>query len=134
MTNRGIIKEILDNNMALVEVRRESACGHDCASCKGCGDGAKLSTVIACNDIGAGIYDDVIINASTGKILKGAMYVYIIPLILFFIGYFIFGNFSGTLGTVFGILGFIIGIIYAIIYSKKIEKSGEINFNIINKL
>lgn len=134
MTNRGIIKEILDNNMALVEVKRESSCGHDCASCKGCGDGARVSTVIAKNDIWAELYDEVIVNASTNKILKGAMYVYIMPLILFFIGYFVPINFSESLRAISGIIGFIAGIIFAIIYSKKTDRSGEINFTIINKL
>lgn len=134
MTNRGIIKQILDDNMVMVEVRRESACGHDCASCKGCGDSARTSSVIAKNDIGAEIYDEVIVDASTNKILKGAMYVYIIPLILFFVGYFIFGNTSEILATVSGIAGFIIGIVFASVYSKKTAKSGEINFTIINKL
>lgn len=134
MTNRGIITKILDNNMAYVEVKRTSACGHDCASCKGCGDGAKINTVIAKNDIGAGIYDEVIISASSNKILKGAMYVYIIPLILFFITYFIFANFSQNIGALAGCVGFIIGIIFAIKYSKKMSISGDISFTIINKL
>lgn len=92
MTQQGTIKKLLPGGRAEVEVTRRSACGHDCAKCGGCG-GLETQTlyVTARNHTDAGIGDRVLIEGETGRVLGLAALVYMLPLVLFFIGYAI-GN------------------------------------------
>ena len=95
MTQQGTIKKLLPGGRAEVEVTRRSACGHDCAKCGGCG-GLETQTlyVTARNHTDAGIGDRVLIEGETGRVLGLAALVYMLPLVLFFIGYAI-GNAAG---------------------------------------
>ena len=87
MTQQGTIKKLLPGGRAEVEVTRRSACGHDCAKCGGCG-GLETQTlyVTARNHTDAGIGDRVLIEGETGRVLGLAALVYMLPLVLFFIG------------------------------------------------
>ena len=74
--------------MAEVEVTRRSACGHDCAKCGGCG-GLETQTlyVTAFNGVAAQVGDRVLLEGETGRVLGIAVLVYLLPVVLFFIGY-----------------------------------------------
>ena len=87
MTETGVVKNI-SQGQAVVAIIRKSACGE---SCKGCSGGCKLSEncVNATNEIGAKCGDVVVVETSTKGILSKAFIVYILPLIVFFAGYFI---------------------------------------------
>ena len=121
MTQQGTIKKLLPGGRAEVEVTRRSACGHDCAKCGGCG-GLETQTlyVTARNHTDAGIGDRVLIEGETGRVLGLAALVYMLPLVLFFIGYAI-GNAAGggAAGALAGGVLFALGIIGAIFYSRR---------------
>ena len=127
MTQQGTIKKLLPGGRAEVEVTRRSACGHDCAKCGGCG-GLETQTlyVTARNHTDAGIGDRVLIEGESGRVLGLAALVYMLPLVLFFIGYAI-GNAAG------GVL-FALGIIGAIFYSRRMKQNGEVPFEITHRL
>ena len=95
MTQQGTIKKLLPGGRAEVEVTRRSACGHDCAKCGGCG-GLETQTlyVTARNHTDADVGDRVLIEGESGRVLGLAALVYMLPLVLFFIGYAI-GNAAG---------------------------------------
>ena len=120
MTQQGTIKKLLPGGRAEVEVTRRSACGHDCAKCGGCG-GLETQTlyVTARNHTDAGIGDRVLIEGESGRVLGLAALVYMLPLVLFFIGYAI-GNAAGggAAGALAGGVLFALGIIGAIFYKK----------------
>ena len=127
MTQQGTIKKLLPGGRAEVEVTRRSACGHDCAKCGGCG-GLETQTlyVTARNHTDAGIGD---------RVLGLAALVYMLPLVLFFIGYAI-GNAAGggAAGALAGGVLFALGIIGAIFYSRRMKQNGEVPFEITHRL
>ena len=87
MREKGVVEEVFGEN-AVVCVIRKCACGE---SCKNCSSACKLTKnrVTAINSVGAKHNDVVLVEAESKDILKSAFLVYILPLIVFFIGYFI---------------------------------------------
>ena len=67
-------------------VRRKTACGDNCATCKG-GCEAREQVCIAENSHGAAVGDKVIIEIDSAKVLKSAFLVYILPILVFFAGF-----------------------------------------------
>lgn len=86
MTETGVVESV-SGDSAVVMIVRKSACGETCGSCSG---GCRLSgnKVSAVNTAGAKCGDVVTVETSTGSILYKAFIVYILPLIVFFAGYF----------------------------------------------
>lgn len=96
MTQTATVIEVIGNN-ARVQVKRVSACAHNCEECGGgCSEMMKSApvSVLAKNPLGAKPGDRVIVASDTGSILGAAALVYLLPIILFFIGYFVFQAFG----------------------------------------
>lgn len=90
MTQIATVKRLVGETSAEVLVRRQSACGHDCASCGGCGpDSAAQVTAVAENELGARPGDTVQVESESGRVLGMAAALYLVPLVLLFVGYFI---------------------------------------------
>ncbi len=86
MTQYAIIKKLTGPEKAEVEVLRGTACGDDCGRCEGCHYASKIR-VEARNAIGASVGDRVEIETATSRVLGAAVLVYVVPFVLFFIGY-----------------------------------------------
>jgi sigma-E factor negative regulatory protein RseC len=87
LTSQGTVKKILPDGRAVVEVTRQSACGHDCSECSSlCGAGGTISSV-AENPLGARVGENVTIETPSKKIISAAALVYIVPLALLILGY-----------------------------------------------
>ena len=119
------VKSIAPNGRAQVLHVRQSACSGDCHKCSGCGAAQETMILEADNPIGAAVGDFVTIQAATGPVLKGAAMLYVLPLVLFFLGYFL-GDKAG-LGALFGGLGFLLAIGLSVIYDRKIAKKEEVH-------
>ena len=102
-----------DDGTAQVLVIRESACSGDCHKCSGCGAAKESLLFDAVNSIGASVGDMVIVRSESGPVLKGAAVLYMVPLLLFFVGYFIGGGWGGG-------IGFLAGIAIAALYDRKV--------------
>ena len=137
MTQQGTIKKLLTDDLAEVEVTRRSACGHDCAKCGGCG-GMETQTmyVTARNSAQANIGERVLVEGETGQVLGLAVLVYVLPLVLFFVGY--------ALGSVLfereaaaalcsGVL-FVAGILGGVLYSRRMKQRREVPLSITRRL
>ncbi len=113
---------------------RPTACHGDCDQCAGgCGSMAAKERIIveAENSIGARPGDQVLIEGDTGKVAAAIVLVYVLPMVLFFLGYFVAEalNFSGTPA---GLFGFLLGIVAAVLVSRSQKKKGtEIRFRIV---
>lgn len=109
----------LSGTFAEVSYLRPTACHGDCDHCAGgCGEMAAKEqvTVRAENTIGAAVGDRVVIETETGKVFSAIFLVYALPIVLFFLGYFLLsGRGLGPLG---GVLGFILGTAAAVILSR----------------
>lgn len=79
MEQIGIVKEVYGNT-ATVLVHRTSACGENCAHCKG-GCTSTDMKAQAENCIGAGVGDMVKMESDTGKVIFAAVMLYFVPLL-----------------------------------------------------
>lgn len=86
MTQDAIVTKTLPENMAEVVVSRTTACGSNCGNCESCIFQNEIKT-LAHNLIGARAGQKVIIESRSSVIYGAAFFVYIMPIIFFFIGY-----------------------------------------------
>jgi sigma-E factor negative regulatory protein RseC len=110
------VRQTYDNGTAQVILVRESACSGDCHKCSGCGAAKETLLVLADNPIGAVAGELVRLRSETAPVMKAAVVLYILPLVLFFAGYFV-GALWG-LGALVGCLAFAAGIGVAIVYDR----------------
>ena len=123
------VKETYDDGTALVVHVRESACSGDCHKCSGCGAAKEAVLFTADNPIRASRGDLVKVESATGPVLKAAVVLYVIPLVLFFLGYYL-GDLAGDLGTLFGCLGFVLGVVLVVVYDRKVVKKSDLGYTI----
>jgi sigma-E factor negative regulatory protein RseC len=119
------VKEAHSNGTATVFLQRESACSGDCHKCSGCGAAKEIMVFEAQNPIGAQRGDKVVIESQTGPVMKAVGIFYVLPLVLFFLGYFL-GEVWG-LGALFGILGFAAAIALTVVYDRKIAQKEQVH-------
>ena len=123
------VKEVYEDGTAQVIHIRESACSGDCHKCSGCGAAKEAVLFIAENRIGARRGDLVKVESATGPVLKAAVVLYVIPLILFFLGYYL-GTLPGNFGALGGCLGFVLGVVIVVIYDRKVVKKADLGYAI----
>lgn len=130
MTQFAIIKKLTAPDKAEVEVLRGTACGDDCGSCEVCHYASKVR-VEARNDVGAQLGDRVEIEARTSRVLGAAVLVYVVPFVLFFIGYAVAAalNFSEGLSMVMSFAAFAVGMVIVVIVGRRHRKN-PITYNI----
>lgn len=101
-----------------VSVKRKSACGENCASCKAACN-AKVHICEAKNHIGAKAGDEVILETESKKVLKSAFLAYILPILTFLAVYGMVDlKFSGAISAVFAILAMAVVFVLIRIYDK----------------
>ena len=93
------IREILPDGTALVVHVRESACSGDCHKCAGCGAARETITF----------------PAASGPVLRAAAVTYLLPLVLFFLGYALWGGWGGGAGFGLGVAGIVV-------YDRRVAK------------
>ena len=123
------VRETFDDGTALVIHIRESACRGDCHKCSGCGAAKETVLLKAKNPIGARRGDLVKLESATGPVLKAAAVMYMIPMLLFFAGYFV-GDALWQRGALIGCLSFVAAIGLAVLYDRKIGKTDKCEYTI----
>lgn len=123
------VKETYDNGTADVFVIRESACSGDCHKCSGCGAAKESVVVNAANRIGARRGDLVKMVSDTAPVMKAAVVLYVIPLVLFFLGYYL-GTLPGNFGALGGGLGFALGVAVVLVYDRAVGKKNDLGYTI----
>ncbi len=118
------VTQVLDDGRALVSVVRQSACSGDCHQCSGCGAVRETLLLRAVNAIGAKTGELVTIRSDSGPVLAGAAVLYLLPLVLFFVGYLV-GLSLCWPGGLTGCLAFLIGIAGAVIYDRLAAKKKQ---------
>ena len=124
------VRETFDDGTAVVIHVRESACSGDCHKCSGCGAAKETILLKAKNPIGAMRGDVVILESATGPVLKAAVVMYMIPMVLFFLGYFV-GDAFWQRGALVGSLAFVAAIALAVLYDRKIGKNDKTSYTLI---
>ena len=120
--------KLLDDGMAQVSAVRQSACSGDCHKCAGCGAVKQTVDFTAVNAIGASVGDRVIVQSDSKSVLTGAAVLYIMPLLLFFIGYFVGMNWE--VGGICGVAGLALGVLGVIAYDRHVAGKRETVYTI----
>lgn len=123
------VKECYDNGTALVFHVRESACSGDCHKCSGCGAAREAVLLTADNPIGARRGDLVKVESATAPVLKAATVLYVLPLALFFLGYYL-GTLPGSYGALGGCLGFGLGVAAVVLYDRRVVRKANLGYTI----
>lgn len=138
MTQIATVKRLMGNQKAEVLVRRQSACGHDCASCGGCGpESAAQVTVVADNALGARLGDTVQVESESGRVLGMAAALYLVPLVLLFVGYFLATGLFGlgeTAGFAVGLLCLVAGFAANWLLDRRIRARRPVQYRIVEVL
>ncbi len=125
MEQKVRVKEAHNDGTATVFLQRESACSGDCHKCSGCGAAKEVMVFTAQNPIGAQRGDLVVIESKTGPVMKAVGVFYVLPLVLFFLGFWL-GSLVG-MSILAACLGFAGGIALTVVYDRKIAKKEEVH-------
>jgi len=121
MTQKVRVTEVLKKGLCKVEMKRESACGGNCASCGGCASADETVIALAVNAAGAAVGETVIVETRGKDIYSIAALVYLVPVILMIAGYIAASalfDFSSAPG-IGSAVGFATGVLIAVLYGKK---------------
>lgn len=124
------VRQTYDDGTAQVLLVRESACSGDCHKCSGCGAAKETLLVLAENPIGASAGELVKLRSDTAPVMKAAVVLYILPLVLFFAGYFLGAELWG-LGALTGCLAFAAGIGVAVAYDRLVASKKKPVYTIV---
>lgn len=134
MEQQAQVIRIVNNTTARVAVKRKSACSGDCHTCHGCPHPDEIVMVDADNLVGAQKGDDVIVRSDTGRVLKLAAMLYLMPMVLFFVGYFAMPGGEGP-RVACGAAAFVVGILICMYVSRSMKKNNkEMHFSIVQVL
>lgn len=119
MLQEAIITKIRDDGLAEVVVERLGICGGDCNGCNECKYERLMKSVVQ-NPIGAHSGQHVMIETPTKGVVKGALAIYVLPIVLLIAGYAIAAALSLSEGTciIAAFAAAIAGVIIAIVISK----------------
>lgn len=135
MTQLAQVKKILSNGCAEVSVHRKTACSHDCSDCAGCELTVYQSdiTITAENGMGARIGDTVLLESANSEIIYTAVLVYVVPFVLFFIGYFLSKaiRLSDGFSIISACICFAIGFLPARSLERTVREKKSVQFRIV---
>lgn len=129
MTQTVRVQKLFDDGTAQVVHVRQSACSGDCHKCSGCGAVQEAVTLVARNAIGARPGELVVIESESGPVLAAAAVLYVLPLVLFFLGYLL-GSLLWSNGPLWGCIAFILGIAVSVLYDRTAAKKKETVYTI----
>ncbi len=129
MEKVGRVRQLGDDGTAQVMILRESACSGDCHKCAGCGAQQQTVTFTAVNAIGAKPGELVTVRTESAPVLAGAAVLYLVPVLLFFLGYAL-GAALWQKGALAGCAGFLLGILLAAVYDRRVAAKRNVIYTI----
>ena len=129
MQQKVKILSVHPDGTAQVACLRQSACSGDCHQCSGCGAVEQTMIFTARNPIGARPGDTVTVESATGPVLKAAAVLYMLPLVLFIVGYLV--GMQWNLGALIGGLAFVLSIVLIIAYDRLVMQKKNTVYTII---
>ncbi len=133
MKQIATVTRLIDPETVEVTVARQSACGHDCENCAGCGAQSSSLSVRAKTSIPVECGDRVELY-SDNRVLGYAALVYLAPVVMFLAGYLLFPSFSEEIRYLCGGTGFALGIGAAVVCDRVVRRRSALTYQIIRKL
>ena len=134
MTHIATVEEILAGGYARISVPRKTACGHDCEECAGCGMTGASIFAMARNPVDAQPGQKVVVESSPSKLLGVVALVYILPVILFLVGYFATEGLAEGMRYTIAIVAAALSMIPCVWYDRRARKSGALTYEILRLL
>ena len=131
MTQIATVEKDLGGGYAEVSVPRKSACGHDCEECAGCGMTGAAIKARARNDIGAQPGDKVVVESSTKKIFGVVALVYVLPVVLFLLGYFLSEGLAEGMRYAIAVATFVVSFIPCVLFDRHARKKELLTYQIM---
>ena len=131
MTQIATVEEILSGGYALISVPRKSACGHVGEQCAGCGMTGAAIKAKARNKAGAQPGQKVIVESSTQKLLGVVALVYLLPVVLFLMGYFLSEGLGESLRYVIAIAAAALAMIPIVLYDRHVRRTEALTYTIL---
>lgn len=137
MTQIATVEKIIDETHAEIAVARETACGHKCEDCAGCGiSGGQAVRAVAINSIHALPGEKVVVEGSTKKVLGIVALVYVVPFLCFFLGYAAGAallSLSDVMSGALGMLAFAVGLLPAFFYNRYEKSKRTLEYWIVRR-
>lgn len=131
MTQDAVVTKVFPNGMAEVAVSRGTACGSNCGNCESCVFQSELKA-FAKNSVHARPGEKVVIESLSSRIFGAAILVYIVPMVVFIIGYAMAA--SAGLGeglcVLCSFLAFAIAVAIVVVYQRRSKRKNPIKFEI----
>lgn len=133
MLQEAIITKTLDNGLAEVVVERSGICGGNCDDCNECRYENLIKSTVE-NTIDARRGQHVMIETPTAGVVKGALAIYILPIVLLVAGYSVAAAFSLSEGmcVLAAFIATVAGVLIARIISKNSFKGNPVPTKIIS--
>ncbi len=129
MRQKVQIMKRFEDGTAEVSMTRQSACAGDCHKCGGCASQTQQVSIRAKNEIGASVGDWVYVEAETKVVFSAVFLLYLVPIILFFLGYFL-GFLTPVAPGYVALFGFAVGMIPVVLYDRFVAKRKLLRFRI----
>ena len=131
MTQIATVDALLDNGYVQISVPRKSACGHDCEDCAGCGMTGAAIKAKAKDPVGVSVGQKVVVERSTKNLMGVVALVYVLPVVLFLLGYFLTYSLK-TEGVRYAIAiaAAAAAFIPCVFYDRYTKKHGTLNYTI----
>ena len=131
MTQIATVEEILSGGYAMISVPRKSACGHDCEECAGCGMTGAAIKARAKNKAGAQPGQKVVVESSTKKLLGVVALVYMLPVVLFLLGYFLSAGLAENLRYAIAIGAAALSMVPIVLYDRHARRNETLTYTIL---
>ena len=131
MTQIATVEKLLPGGYAEISVHRKSACGHDCEECAGCGMTGASVYAEARDPVGVRPGDKVVVESSTRKIFGVVALVYVLPVVLFLLGYFLSEGVAEGARYAIAIAAFAVSFIPCVLYDRHARKKELLTYQIL---
>ena len=133
MTQYAVVTKILPDGMAEVAVIRGTACGGHCGSCDSCIFDSEIKTA-AKNKVSAFPGQRVVISTKSSKIYGALFLVYVLPLVLFLVGYILASSLGLSEGysILVSFFFFAIGGVIIVLSQRTKKKKEGITYEIVS--
>lgn len=133
MTQIATVEKDLGGGYAEISVPRKSACGHDCEECAGCGMTGAAIRARARNDIDAVPGEKVVVESSNRKLFGVVLLVYILPVVLFLLGYFLSEGLAENWRYVIAIAAAAVSFIPCVLYDRYARRKEVLTYTIMRR-
>lgn len=133
MTQIATVEKDLGGGYAEISVPRKSACGHDCEECAGCGMTGAAIRARARNDIDAAPGEKVVVESSNRKLFGVVLLVYILPVVLFLLGYFLSEGLAENWRYVIAIAAAAVSFIPCVLYDRYARRKEVLTYTIMRR-